>query len=114
MQRELVRAWGPAEPKVDAAGKEPRQRAELLGDDIGRMVGQHDAARPDPDGRRPGGEVGEDDRRRGAGDARHVVMLRHPDAAIAPSLGVGGKIASVVQRAARVRPLGDADKLEDR
>ena len=113
-QRELVGARGASEPKVDAAGKEPRQRPELLGDDIGRMVRQHDAAGADPDGLRPGGDMGEHDRRRGAGDARHVVMLRHPDAAIAPSLGMGGKVASVVERAARVRPLGDADKLEDR
>ena len=61
----------------------------------------------------PGGEMGDHDRRRGARDARHVVMLRHPDAAIAPSLGVGGEIAGVVERAAGVGLLGDADKFED-
>ena len=101
-QGELVRARGAAEPEVDAAGKEPRQRSELLGDDIGRMVRQHDAARPDPDGRGARGEVGEHDRRRGARDPRHVVMLRHPDAAIAPRFRMGGEVAGVVERAAGV------------
>ena len=51
-QRELVGAWRAAEPEIDAAGKKPRQRPELLGDDIGRVVRQHDAPCPDPDGRR--------------------------------------------------------------
>jgi hypothetical protein len=40
-------------------------------------------------------------------------MLRHPDAAIAPSLGVGGEIAGVDERGASVGALGDADELED-
>ncbi|BCM17666.1 LLM class flavin-dependent oxidoreductase [Mesorhizobium sp. J8] len=38
-----------AESKVDAAGKERRQRAELLADHQRRMVGQHDAACADAD-----------------------------------------------------------------
>ena len=112
-QRKLVGARRAAKPEVDAAGKEPRQRSELLGDDIGRMVREHDASRPDPNGRRPGGEMSQHDRCRGAGDARHVVMLRHPDAPIAPFLGVGGEVASVVERAAGVGFLGDANKLEN-
>ena len=49
-QRELVGARGAAEPEVDAAGKQPRQRAELFGDDERRVVRQHDAAGADPDG----------------------------------------------------------------
>ena len=113
-QRELVGARRAAEPEVDAAGKQPRQRAELLGDDVGRMVGQHDAAGADADGLRAGGDMRDDDRGRGAGDARHVVMLGHPDAAIAPVLGMGGEIAGVVERAARIGLFGDADEIEDR
>ena len=112
-QRELVGARRAAEPEVDAARKQPRQRPELLGDDVGRMVGQHDAARADPDGLCSRGDMANHDRRRGAGDARHVVMLGHPDAAITPFLGMGREIAGIVERAARIGVFGDADEIED-
>ena len=102
-----------AQPEVDAARKQPRQRPELFGDDVRRMVGQHDAAGADPDGLCPRGDMAKHDRRRGAGDARHVVMLRHPDAAIAPVLGMDREIAGIVERAARIGIFGDADKIED-
>ena len=59
------------------------------------------------------GDVGDHDRGRGAGDAGHVVMLGHPEAAIAPALGVGCEIAGVVERAARIGRLGDADEIEN-
>jgi hypothetical protein len=91
-----------------------RERAELLGDDERGVVRQHDAARADPDGLRPGGDVGDDEGRRRARDARHVVVLGHPDAAVAPGLRVAGEVAGVVERAARVGALGDADEVEDR
>jgi hypothetical protein len=48
-QRHRVGAGRPAETEVDAAGKQGCERAELLGDDVGRMVGQHDAAGANPD-----------------------------------------------------------------
>jgi hypothetical protein len=54
------------------------------------------------------------DRRRGTCDARHVVMLRHPDAAIAQSLGMYRNIPRVIQRAARIGFFGDADEIENR
>ena len=69
-QRELVGAGSATESEVDAARKETRQGPELLGDDIGGMIGQHDAAGADPDGLRPRGDMGEHDGRRGAGDPR--------------------------------------------
>ncbi len=112
-QRHLVGARRAAEPQIDATGEQPRQRAELLGDDIGRVVGQHDTARTDADGFGPGGDVRDDDRRRGAGDARHIVMLGHPQPSIAPGLGVGREIAGIVERPPRVGFLGDADELEN-
>ena len=102
-----------AKSKVDAAWKQPRERPELLGDDVGCMVGKHDAARADADGFRSGCDMTDHDRRRGAGDARHVVMLRHPDAAIAPGFGMNRNIAGVVQGAARIGVFGNADKIED-
>ena len=77
------------------------------------MVGQHDAAGADPDRACPGRDMGDHDRRRGAGNSRHVVMLGDPDAAIAPALGMSGQIAGIVERAARVRFLGHADEVED-
>ena len=112
-QRELIGAWRPAKPEIDAAGKKPRQGSELLGDDIGRVVRQHDAPRPDPNCLRPLGEMSEHDGCRGAGDARHVVVLRHPDAPVAQCFRVGGEVASIVEGAARVRFLRDANQLED-
>src|SRR5258708_30653178 len=53
------------------------------------------------------------DRRRRGGDGGHIVMLRHPDAAIAPSLGMSREIARIVERAARIGIVGDADEIED-
>jgi hypothetical protein len=38
------------------------------------------------------------------------MMLGHPDAAIAPDLRMGGKIASVIKCASRVGLFGDANK----
>ncbi len=112
-QGELIGARRAAEAKVDAVRKQPRQRAELLGDDVGRMVRQHDAAGADPDGAGSRRDMPDHDRRRGAGDPRHVVVLRHPDPAIAQRLGMAGDIARIVQRAARVGVLGDADEIKD-
>ena len=45
----LVAAGRTAQPQVDPAGIKRFQRAELLGHHQRRMVGQHDAARADPD-----------------------------------------------------------------
>ena len=75
------------------------------------MVGEHDAARADTDGFRSRGDMADHDRRCSARDAGHVVMLRHPDAAIAPSLGMNRNIAGVVERAACIGFFGDADEI---
>ena len=112
-QRKLIGAWRAAQPQVDAPGKKPRQRSELLGDDIRRVVRKHDATCPDPDGARSLGDVTKHDRCRRAGDARHIVMLRHPDAPISQFLGVSGEVASIVERAAGVGLLRDANKFEN-
>ena len=47
--REAVGARGPTEAEVDASGVQRLQHAELLGDREGGVVGQHDAARAQPD-----------------------------------------------------------------
>jgi hypothetical protein len=41
-------------------------------------------------------------------------MLCHPDAAIAPSLGMGRKISGIVECAARIGLFGDTDEIQDR
>lgn len=68
------------------------KRAELLGDDQRRMVGQHDAA--GADAYRPGaaGDMGDDDGGGGTGDARHVVMLGQPVSLVSQPLGMAGEI----------------------
>jgi hypothetical protein len=40
-------------------------------------------------------------------------MLRHPDAAIAPVLGVDCEIPGIVERAARIGIFSDANEFED-
>src|SRR3546814_19645457 len=57
--------------------------------------------------------MGDDDRGRRTGDAGHVVMLGHPDAPVAPLLGVHRHVPGVVERAARVGLLGDTNEVED-
>src|SRR5690348_3440772 len=47
----LIGAGRPAEPQIDAPGKEAFERPELLGDDQRRVVGQHDSTGADADGR---------------------------------------------------------------
>ncbi len=51
ISRRLVGSGSAAEAQVDAAREERFQGPELLGDDQRRMVGQHDPARADADGR---------------------------------------------------------------
>ena len=77
------------------------------------MVGKHNAARADADGFCSRGDMTNHNRRRGARDARHVVMLCHPNAAIAPGLGMDREITGVVERATRIGGFGDADEIED-
>jgi hypothetical protein len=89
------------------------QRPELFGYDQRRVVGQHDPAGADPDGARAGRDVRERDRGGGAGDARHVVVLGHPEAPIAQRLGTAREVERVPQRLAGVGVLGDGGEVED-
>ena len=68
----------------------------MLGNNDRRVVGQHYAAGADTDAPRAGGDMRDDDRRRGTGNPRHVVVLGHPEAAVPPLFGMGGKVASPV------------------
>ena len=83
-----------------------RERPELLGDHERRMVRQHDPAGADANRLRARRDVRDHDRRRGARDARGVVMLGEPEAPVAPALRVLREIERVAKRA-RDRPAFD-------
>ena len=97
-QREHVGARRAAEAEIDAAGVERLERAELLGDHERRMVRQHDAAGADANRARPAGDVADHDRRRGARDADHVVMLGEPEPPVTPTLGVLRELERALER----------------
>ncbi len=109
----LIRAGSPSDAEIDAPRVERRQRAELLGDHQRRVVRQHDAAGADPDGPGACGEVADHDRRGRAGDARHVVVFRHPVAAVAERLGVAGEVERVGERRGGVPVRSDRREVED-
>ena len=86
--RALVGARRASQAEIDAARIERLERAELLGDHERRVIRQHDAAGADADRARAAGDVADHDRRRGARDADHVVVLGEPEPRVAPTLGV--------------------------
>jgi len=114
MGNPLVRPRRAAEAEIDAARKQRLQRPELLGDHHRRMVGQHDAARADTNARCRLPDVREHDRCRRARDPRHAVMLGHPIAVIAESLGVAGEIGGVGERPGDRAGIGDGHEVEER
>jgi hypothetical protein len=109
---ELIRAGGAAEAEVDTAGEERLERPELLRDQEGRVVRQHDAAGADPDGPGPGGNMADHDRRRRARHRRHVVVLGEPIALVAEPLGVPGQVQRIPQRLAGAAALDDGREVE--
>ena len=107
MGGDLIGARRSADAEIDPSRVQGFQGAELLGDDQRRMVGQHHPASPHADGGGSARDVADDHCRGGAGDAAHVVVLRHPIAHIAPTLGVPGKVEGVGQRQGRIAALDD-------
>ena len=81
--RDLVRARGPAQAEVDPPRVHRGQGAELFGNGQGRVIGQHDATRPQPDRPRLCSDVGDQHARRRRGDACDVVVLGVPDPLVA-------------------------------
>src|SRR4051794_29782352 len=53
---------------------------------------EHHPPGPDADARGPASDIPDDHGRRGAGDAREVVVLGQPVAAVIPPLGVAGEV----------------------
>jgi len=75
-----------------------RQRAESLGHHQRRVVGQHDPARADADRAGAGRNMRDHHSCRGAGDPRHVVVFRQPEAVVPELLGMARQIEAVLQR----------------
>ena len=88
----LIGTWGAAKAKVDAVGIERSQGAKLFGNHQRRVVRQHDATRADPQSGGGFGQMTDQHRGGGAGNARHVVMFGQPVALVTPTLGMAGKI----------------------
>ena len=74
------------------------ERAELLGDDERRVVGQHHAAGADANRLGAVGDVLDQDGGRRAGDAGHVVVLGQPEAAVAERLRAAREVERLAQR----------------
>ena len=113
-RRQRVRARCAPQPEVDPSGVERSQGPELLRDDQRRVVREHDPAGSYADGAGARRDMPDHHRRRGARHPGHPVVLRQPEAVIAPALRVPGEVQRVVQRPAGVAPFGDGREVEDR
>jgi hypothetical protein len=109
---QLIAPRRAAQSKIDPAGKERLERSELLGDDKGRVVRQHDAARADTNAFGFARHVADDNRRRCARDAGKIMMFGQPEAMVAPLLGVLGEIDGVPERQRRIASLDDGREIE--
>jgi hypothetical protein len=78
------------------------------------MVGQHDTARADANGRGALGNMRDQDGRGGARDPRHVVVLGEPVPPKAPTLRVLGKLQGVAIGLRGVATLDDGGKIKNR
>jgi hypothetical protein len=77
------------------------------------MIGQHDAAGADADGRGAAGDMADDDRRGGAGDAAHVVMLGQPVAAKTQPFRVAGEVERVAEGERGIAARDDRGQVEN-
>ena len=91
-----IGAWSSAQTQIDAVRIQRSERAELFGHHQRRMVGQHYSTRTHTQGCRATGYMPDDDCGRGAGNARHVVVLCNPVPVIAQSFGMLGEAQAIV------------------
>ena len=109
-----VPARGASQAQIDASRKQRFERAEPFRHHERRMVRKHDAAGPDADPLRRSRDVSDQNRRRCAGDPRHVVMLREPEALATPPFRPLREIECVAKRGAGVAALDDRSEIQDR
>ena len=111
--RHAIGARRATDAKVDPAGIERGEGAELLGHHQRGVVGQHDAAGADADGLRALRDMADEDGRRGAGDAGHVVMFGQPEAVVAERFGMAGEVERIGKRGRRGGTLGHRREVEN-
>ena len=97
-----VAARSATDAEVDPAGMRRLEQRELLGDDQRSVVRQHHSAGADPDPAGGGRDHGDQHRRIGRGDGRHVVVLGHPDSACAPAASATRARATLARSASPV------------
>ena len=110
---DLIGTRRATQPQIDPARMQRRERAELLGDQQRSVIRQHDAAGADADAARAGRDMRQRDRGRGTGDARQVVMLGHPVAAIAQRLDMAREVERIAQRLAGVAAFDNGGEIEN-
>ncbi len=111
---QLIGSGRAAETEVDPSGVEGSECVELLRDNERRMIREHDPDDADADRARPARDVRDHDGGRCARNAGRVVMLRKPEALVAPPLGMLREVERVAQRARRRATLDDRGEIQDR
>ncbi|MOA11286.1 hypothetical protein D3C78_1312200 [compost metagenome] len=110
----LVGTGRAPQAQINPARIQAFQGAELLGNHQGCVVGQHHTARTDTNGRRATGQITEQYRCRGTGDAVHVVVLSHPEAVVTELLDMLRQVQRVAQRLGRAAVLAHRHQIEGR
>ena len=98
IRRGRIGAGRAAKAEIDAARIERLQHLEALGHHQRGVVGQHDAAGADAHAAGHGGDLPDHDVGGGTGDRRHIVVLGHPIAHKAETIGEPRQIERIAQR----------------
>ena len=108
----LVCAGRPSQTDIDTPRKQSREGTELFGDNHGRVVGQHDPAGPDADRAGTASDVADADRRRRAGNARQIVVLRQPVAGVTGGLSMLREVEGIGERIGGRESFADIREIE--
>ncbi len=109
----LIAARRAPEPEINAARIKCFECSKLLRDHDRCVVRQHDPAGADADGLRRFRRIHDCQRRRGAGDAWHIVMLSEPKAVVPQPLRIHRQIARIVQSLRNVSALNNGREIKN-
>src|SRR5205823_14131975 len=104
---DLIRSRRPSKSQINAPRVKRGEGAELLGDQEGGMVWQHNAASTYPNAGGSGGNVRERHRSRRTRYAWQIVVLGHPVPPVSESLDMACEVERVAQRLTSIAALGD-------